>query len=118
MGGSARLGDLSEEQLASLAERLAQEGSADAEQALERLSAGDRDGALAALREALARDDPRVRAEAGGGGGEAGAAGPSGGGRPVWTSGHWPLRYDRTVRRWFDRQARLQGGHSSSGENE
>ena len=101
---------LTDGEIESLAQELAERGLAVAERALDALRSGDRAAAEAMLREALVAP---ARAGPGGAlGGEhpGSAAGPSPVAPGAWSAGAWPLRYDRAVRAWLRRQAATDEG--------
>lgn len=100
-------GDLEE-----LARMLAEGGDEDAAAALEALARGDRGAAVEALRRALGgAQAPMARGS--GGGGAAAAPVPGHVTPSPWAAPSWPLRYDRTVRRWTE--ASLEAGTGAPG---
>jgi hypothetical protein len=96
---------LTADELAQLAQALADADlgarSEAAGRALAALAAGDPERAAAELRAALAADGPRAA-----GSDPSGAAtspvSDQGAQAGDWRAASWPLRYDRTVRRWFE----------------
>ncbi len=93
----------SDDELRALATALAERGDERAEaarQALDALARGDRAAATDALRAALANAGDATAATPGGG--DAAAPLRANGQAPPapWSAPTWPLRYDRTVRRW------------------
>lgn len=99
---------VSDDDLRRLAEALAASPSADAaRRALDALAKGDRDAAVAALREALGA--PRSVAAPDGTGSGTVAAAASASSSSSWGAATWPLRYDHVVRRWLDETAAAEG---------
>ncbi len=90
------------EDLETLARELAARGSKEAEAALKALEHDDFETARAALREALAAGSG-VKSEDGTGSLTASSA-PGSGVAGAWSSGRWPLRYDRAIRRYMAAQ--------------
>jgi hypothetical protein len=101
------LGDLAR----TLAEGDLGERSAAAREALAALANGDLAGAERALDRALGGPPKGTGTEAGGTGTGTPTDAVSRGQAGAWSAPTWPLRYDRTVRQWFE----AQNGSSGSG---
>ncbi len=108
--------ETSSSQLGDRALRAVAEGDPAGERALASLKEGDVAGAAAAL----GPSDPASTVPTGGAGGSpdgTAAAAENGDRAPeVWSAGRWPLRYDRAVRRWFERAERGTDRAPESGE--